>query len=177
MPLVKAPGTTIEVSMPKRASSYDIVTASESIAALAAAYGPMKGGKPPRTVVLLTHSTSPDCWPRIAGSTALLTRCVPSTLVSNTLTISSGVKASVGPTTRWPALWTTTSSRPCSPTMVVDRLVGRGLRQHVELDRADVVAVCEAPVAQFAHARRVAAGDVAHAGVDDVALRPRARGP
>ena len=100
MPAVNAPGTMMDVSMPKHASSYDIVTAIESIAAFAAAYGPMNGGKPPRTVVLLTHSNRPDCCARSTGSAALFTRCAPSTLVSNAPAISSGVNASVGPMTR-----------------------------------------------------------------------------
>ncbi len=104
--------------MLKRASSNAIVTASESMAALAAAYGPRNGGKPPRTVLLLTHNSKPCCCCRNTGNTALLTRCAPRKLLSNTLATSSGVNASLGPITRWPALCTTASSRPRSAMML-----------------------------------------------------------
>jgi hypothetical protein len=57
------------------------------------------------------------------------------------------------------------------------RRVGRGLRQHVELDCAQVMTMGKAPVAQLAHLGGVAALRVAHAGVNRVAgLGQRAGG-
>ena len=53
----------------------------------------------------------------MCGSTARLTRWVPRTLTSYCWPYCSGVKASAGPNIIWPALCTTTSMRPLSPTI------------------------------------------------------------
>ena len=54
---------------------------------------------------------------RRCGSAARLTRWVPRTLTSYCWMNWSGVKASAGPNTMWPALWTMTSRRPASAMM------------------------------------------------------------
>jgi hypothetical protein len=82
VPFVNAPGTTIEVSMPHRASSPAYETASESIAAFAAKYGERYGGVPPRALDDEIHTTSPRPCLRSCGSAARFTRCVLSTLTS-----------------------------------------------------------------------------------------------
>lgn len=52
------------------------------MAALAPKYGARHGGVPPKVLVEPTHTSSPSRRSRICGSTARLTRCVDSTLVS-----------------------------------------------------------------------------------------------
>jgi hypothetical protein len=72
--------------------------------ALAAKYGARYGGVPPLTLELDTQMTSPAPRSRIPGSTARLTRWVDSTFTSYSSASCSGVNASAGPTTMWPAL-------------------------------------------------------------------------
>ncbi len=105
----------------------------------------------------------------MCGSTARLTRWVPSTLTSYCWANCSGVKASAGPNIMWPALWTTTSMRPALADDLLDRGVGGRLGLHVEFDRRGGRRRREARLGHLGGILRVAAGDVAHRGVDGVA--------
>ena len=75
-----------------------------------------------RPIVLDTWMMRPDCWRRIAGSTARFTRIGPKTLRSNSASIWDWLNASIGPTAARPALLTATSIRPAESSIVATAL-------------------------------------------------------
>ena len=123
---------------------------------------------PPAELLLDTHTSRPCFCLRMCGSTARLTRCVPSTLTSYCWANCSGVNASAGPNIICPALWTSTSMRPLSAMIFSTAALADGSRLHVEFDGAQVDAVAVRGLGHLGRILRVAAGDVAHRGVDGV---------
>ena len=124
---------------------------------------------PPAELLLDTHTSRPCFCLRMCGSTARLTRCVPSTLTSYCWANCSGVNDFGRAEHHVPGIVDDHVDAAALGDDLLDRGVGRWLRLHVELDGAQIDAVACRGRGHLGGIRRVAAGDVAHRGVDGVA--------